>query len=157
MGTNYYAVIETQEAYDTVMSQEDWITTKHFALDKSEPWDKTLCIHIGKISGGWEFHLHGRRDLTNNPFNSWQSWKKFLIENCELVVDEYGELQAVEDFIAEIEEYWAPGCKWQGNGELLKSHYDYVFNDSNKMLYGSYLRTIYKDDDGYTLTSVEFS
>ena len=95
-------------------------------------------IHIGKLSGGWEFIFHG-----TDAIRSWKDWKTVL-SGAGAIYDEYGRSIAVADFIRLVDDQKAGGL----------SHYDYCRN-----AYPSWGESggEWKDDDGNSFSSREFS
>ncbi len=82
-------------------------------------WDFESCehcgrsdekLHVGKASGGWKFYFRGYEPDKFFPesealtIKSWQSWKDWLrAQKSGSLVDEYGDTENLEKFIAEID------------------------------------------------------
>lgn len=91
MGTNYYAVIETQnqltESELGYPVNHEWITPP-LGTELIKNIFRVRAIHIGKKSWGWAFHFHGHQ--SSKWFNSPSTWFKFLRDFQVTIVDEYG-------------------------------------------------------------------
>lgn len=106
MGTNYY-----------------WTPTNSLGFPSPS------SLHIGKISGGWQFMFQGytpeslkqrwahRPDAHELPseytIKSWEQWKALILSGG-IVSDEYDHTLRAEDFI-EMVELRSPGKLVQGN------------------------------------------
>lgn len=126
MGTNYYVaenICECCKRYD-------------------------VTHHIGKSSWGWAFSFRGHRE---KDLTSWSAWKRYLQD--KQIVDEYGDLVKVEDFIEMIETVRAPGYVRE-DGHKNLSH-----NEYGKKGQFPYFDARYDWDDeaGYSFTTREFS
>jgi hypothetical protein len=122
--------------------------------------------HIGKSSGGWEFNFQGYRNAvyTGNPKDdlvSWADWKSRVSETG-LIIDEYGTVIPLEEFINLVENVKAPGCLW-GKGEHarpLLNHVDEILKDDRyRFDWPSYRDPSrhWKDSLGYAFGTGEFS
>lgn len=107
-------------------------------LDACPHCGKGEKVHIGKRSGGWQFHFHG-----TDTIRSWKDWQAKLLEPTTLIVDEEGIGWSPEGFIAMVEG-WKDG----------KNHFDYC---DAKPEYPSYLATLWKDEEGWSFSGGEFS
>lgn len=125
MGTNYYAAIDV---------------CPHCKRASRE-------LHIGKRSGGWEFHfqayntdeyLEGTAPV---PLLTWAHYRAFLAMPDVQVRDEYGETLTLAEFVEIVEE-----TKGQ------KSHYAYCQEH-----YPEHAKTLWVDDEGYCFGYGEFS
>ena len=136
MGTNYYRIPKSKEMmerhqrlHDRV-SRLDWhdasLIGQNFATiknkdseydwDKLNPWEEFLNgthIHLGKRSSGWKF-LWNFND--NKYFSTKEELFKFI--RSGRVVDEYGEIMDVEEFI-QMALDWGKEDGWD-----LKSYYN---------------------------------
>ena len=62
-------------------------------------------LHIGKMSGGWEFMLYAPEE---GP-QSWKEWKEFL--RGRPIEDEYGKSISLPEFISRVESSRRPGAR----------------------------------------------
>lgn len=155
MSTNYYIVVDNQELYEKIQDEIDthlvteWISLKD-ENGKPNNLQRTLAIHIGSKSWGWEFHFQG--SMKSKISSSWKTWKQFIQENNVTIVDEYGDVQSHNEFFELVEVYGAP--KWKrDDGHININHYDYCV-----YTHGHYsVKDSYKGDDGYTYTRTYFS
>ena len=106
--------------------------------------------HIGKSSAGWQFSFQGYSASNGDDveITSWEDWKSFILDNTGGIFDEYGKFYYFHEFIKLVED------KQKGtfNNEPNKNHYDYLKEE------GRYsLDKDWKDEEGYSFTSSEFS
>jgi hypothetical protein len=153
MGTNYYAVIESQETYNAVKEQENWINLSSMSLDRLHPWNKTMVAHLGKASYGWVFLFHG---CQGTQFNSKANWFKWLTENNVRIVDEEGDVEDLEVLFRDIETYWSPYTTFlddHGHERKNKHHIEYCVKSG----YTNELRYSFNDPEGYPISMNTFS
>lgn len=127
MGTNYYVKHKNRK-----VRQED--------------------LHIGKRSYGWEFNFQAieEDDYYNIPkISTKKQWFEYLINHKDEIFNEYDENISFREFI-EIVETASPGTI-RKDGHKLLNHYDECIRKDG------YCNHSYKDEDGYNMSTVEFS
>ena len=113
MGTNYYRIpkvdevrsrqvrlikrVEDLDPMDPSAVERNFATIPHGDWEYMTPWDEFINgmnIHLGKRSMGWKFcwNFNGNRFYSNK-----EELLKFI--RSGRVVNEYGELQVIEEFI----------------------------------------------------------
>lgn len=134
-------------------------------------------IHIGMTAGGWEFMFQGYRfegapdeEVTVGPglsvcmnlealsFNvtSWEAWKALLQEGGE-VVDEYGSVWPLAQFLTLVEETFAPGQLWN-NRPLLNHYRELCDNPAHAYRFDNEKEPQdWQDPQGYSFTLTNFS
>jgi hypothetical protein len=134
-----------------VKEQEHWMNFSSMAMDRLQPWNKTMTVHIGKASYGWVFLFHGR---ISTPFDSRASWFKWLTENNVRIVNEEGDECSVETLFEDIENYWSPNTKRKNDRDFKnKQHMDYCLDNG----YTSELKYGFTDNEGYPISMNTFS
>ena len=104
--------------------------------------------HIGKNSGGWDFHFQGYNGYGDNPkIISWEDWKQELQTNGK-IFDEYGDELSFDEFVQLVEENH--NGKFKGRSNI--NHYDYCVEQRNINISG-----YWKDNEGFSFTNGEFS
>ena len=99
--------------------------------------------HIGKQSFGWEFMFETGVGQDGYVYaQSWNDWKSLLLVEGT-VVDEYGDVVPVENFIAMVEET---------HGRM--NHYDYCERNALEHIHDGWT---FKDSDGWAFVKGEFS
>jgi hypothetical protein len=113
--------------------------------------------HIGKSSGGWQFHFRGYRD---ECIVSFKDWLEQLKDPNKEIIDEYGRKIPLEDFL---------GTVTSKKHENL-NHYNVCCNHPMNEHERKYLadrpgiypsdgieKRTWKDDEGFAFTENEFS
>ena len=106
--------------------------------------------HIGKSSAGWQFSFQGYNKCGDIPqIASFEDWKREL-QTKGVIYNEYGEYILFEDFVKMVED------KQTGkfNDKPNLNHYDYCLDNKERVFDMS---DDWKDDEGYSFTSREFS
>jgi len=108
-------------------------------------------LHIGKSSIGWEFNFQGyeKNDYYNIPnLMSRDEWCEYIFLHSDEIYNEEDEkIDLVE--ILELINLKKPSQEI--NNKLLLNHYD----ESIKL--DGYCNNAFKDKDGYTISTTEFS
>lgn len=108
-------------------------------------------LHIGNSSIGWEFNWQGHEaeEYYNTPkLMSKEEWMEYIFLNEQLLYNEYDEKVSFKDF-AELIESKKPGTIQ--NQKQLKNHYDYYMKKDG------YCSHAFKDKDGFTISTTDFS
>lgn len=98
MGTNFYAVkiITDKELNDAKRRLEEYFNGEISKSDFEEYLDELHPrIHLGKRSGGWQFHWESQPDYYAE---SLKSIKAFLSDPEWEIIDEYNEKFTVDEF-----------------------------------------------------------
>ena len=101
-------------------------------------YDPSERIHIGKLSGGWEFSFHG-----TDTIRSWKDWQTVLSGNG-VIYDEYGRVVPSAELIKIVDTHKGAGL----------NHYDYCIKKYPG--WGEH-GDEWKDEDGNSFSSGEFS
>lgn len=147
--------------------------TNYFVeLNKCDCCNRSNKIHIGKSSFGWSFTFRGydgqygyitdsnENDVevpTDLQLKSWKQWKEYLKD--KLIVDEYGDSQDYEEFVAYIEGFRSPGCILE-NGKVNKDHITEILGSerySNIWHHYKDSDEHWHDEDGYSFSKRYFS
>ncbi len=97
--------------------------------------------HIGKSSDGWTFSFQGYIGEEDNPkIKSFEDWKREL-QADGIIVDEYGRPMPFDEFVEFVE---------NKNKQPL-NHFDWCKKEGYDM------SRDWKDDDGYSFSSSDFS
>jgi len=93
--------------------------------------------HIGKDSGGWTFSFQGA-----DKIESWKDWQFTLLDEDDLIVDEYGKKHSVNWFVELVET--------KKSNKLNFYHYCELYYPNN-------LENQWLDDEGNSFRQGEFS
>jgi len=113
-------------------------------------------LHIGKLSGGWEFGFQGY-DVEDIPpiifhgghIRSWADWKDALSRGR--IFDEYGREVSEEKFVQIVES--SRGI-WGPDGKPTQNHYDYCQQHYPSSIHPD---LEWKDSEGWSFSLGEFS
>ncbi len=136
MGTNYYHRINICEHCNRYTEQ-----------------------HIGKSSVGWQFLFHGYNGQKKVPeiksFKDWLYvlWKSLTTDKTGKIVDEYGRELSFDEFFALVKNNQTGSF----NDRLNLNHYDHRKDFHKQHNWAVNINNDWKDDEGYSFTSVEFS
>lgn len=150
------------------------MSTNYYFRVSEGPLAACAPLHIGKTSGGWQFHFQGYLEegglktlevsrlgalhiqvlVPRLMIRSLDDWLEFLDTTPGVILNEYGEELPVERFKQLVRSH-GPGCATAA-GKLLANHVDYLA--SNASVYGPVnVNKDWKDPQGYAFTTVEFS
>lgn len=105
--------------------------------------------HIGKSSAGWEFSFQGYDDGRVMPrIKSFMDWKRELQADSKIFT-EYGEEISFEDFVKFVES--KKGGTFGPNKIPNLNHFDHCEKE------GYHMTNDWKDKEGYSFTSSDFS
>ncbi len=79
---------------------------------------------------------------------SWQEWKALLSQPNTQIVDEYGDICPLDEFVQMVE------TRTRENGERLLNHFDYC---AGHVTHRKYMDNQWKDDEGYSFSDTDFS
>lgn len=111
--------------------------------------------HIGKSSGGWQFHFRGYRE---DALTSYEEWLIQLSDLGREIVDEYGEVISLEDFKDKV------ARKQDGinhfriimNTPNTDNERDYLKRNPPRYYDIDYNQRCWIDHEGYAFTGWEF-
>lgn len=135
MGTNYY------------LHSKPCATCGHSETKK----------HIGKSSGGWQFHFRGYRD---EDLVSYDDWAKEITDPNKVIINEYGEQVSPGDFFNMIHSKRIEMNSYNININLPMNDKERTYLKERKTYYprdDEYCKRSWKDNDGYAFTDWEFS
>jgi len=104
--------------------------------------------HIGKNSGGWDFHFQGYNGCEDSPkIVSFEDWKRELKADGK-IFNEYGIELSFEEFVKLVEDNH--NGKFKDRANLNHSDFCKEQCDIDMTIY-------WKDKEGFSFTSQEFS
>ena len=103
--------------------------------------------HIGKSSCGWQFSFQGYMGYEDNPkIQSFKDWiREIKADIHSKIFDEYGRELSLDEFIKLVEDKKAES----------HNHYDYCKKEASNRGYD--ISNDWKDDEGYSFSSHDFS
>lgn len=154
MGTNYYAIIESQaqltESESGYPVDPEWIVPP-LGTDLVKNIFRVRAIHIGKKSWGWAFHFHGHP--SSKWFNSPSNWFTFLKAYNVTIVDEYGELVPLSEMQDIVFKWGHPDyVPDELNPGPNRDHIDYCLQSGRYFTMDDTFKS-----EGYSFTTTQFS
>lgn len=134
MGTNYYVRVPV-------------LKCPHCGGDTPEGFED---VHIGKLSGGWEFIFRGYKDDSTMPeISSIKDWLMFL--DAKKIFDEYGVEYTITQFVDLVKDSRET---WLVDGKVKhpQNHFKYCLEHHPRNMEDQWL-----DADGWSFNAREFS
>lgn len=117
--------------------------------------------HVGKHSGGWQFHFHGYRD--DDPIMSRGDWQEEMTPN-DVLKDEYDRVVPYDEFWAMVEGSRKYISSYNINMMDPQTEDEKVYLRNQAKMYPRYhnskeycQRYEWKDAEGWTFTENDFS